>query len=126
LTSERENIPLEHLMLDNNLYGKITKMAYSENKPVERVVREYIDVFFPLRKIGFVLVTTDTVKMIFQDISDELIIEHSKSLSKGYMEVITLLNKNRTLNEYLDFLKLYANTFWTWQLIHRFRYNVKY
>jgi hypothetical protein len=76
LTSERENIPLEHLMLDKNLYRKITKMAYSENKPVERVVND-IDVFFPFRKIGFVHVTTDTVKMIFQDISDELIIEHA-------------------------------------------------
>jgi hypothetical protein len=100
-------------MLDKNLYRKITKIAYSENKPVERVVndmlREYIDVFFPLRKIDFVHVTTDTVKMIFQDISDELIIEHAKSLSKRYIEVISMLNKNRTLNEYLNFLKLYAN-----------------
>ncbi len=113
LTSERESIPLEHLLLDKNLYRKITKFAYSENKPVDRVVndilREYVDVFFPFRKIGFVHVTTDTVKMIFQDISDELIIDHAKSLSKRYMEVITLLNKNRTLDDYLDFLKLYAN-----------------
>jgi hypothetical protein len=56
LTSERENIPLEHLMLDKNLYRKITKMAYSENKPVERVVDdmliEYIDVFFPVQSPG--------------------------------------------------------------------------
>jgi len=56
-------------MLDKNLCRKITKIAYSENKPVERVVndmlREYIDVFFPLRKISFVHVTTDIVKMIF-------------------------------------------------------------
>jgi hypothetical protein len=113
LTPERENIPLEHLMLDKNLYRKITKIAYSENIPVEKVVndmlREYIDVFFPLRKIGFVHVTTDTVKMIFQDISDELILEHAKTLSKRFMEVITMLNKNRTLDEYLNFLKLYAN-----------------
>jgi hypothetical protein len=113
LTSERETIALEHLLLDKNIYRKITKIAYSENKPVERVVnhilREYIDVFFPLRKIGLVHVTTDTIKMIFQDISDELIIDHAKSLSKRYMEVITLLSKNRTLDDYLDFFKLYAN-----------------
>jgi hypothetical protein len=100
-------------MLDKNLYRKITKVAYSENRPVERVVsdmlRKYIDVFCPLRKIGLVHVTKDTVKMIFQHISDELIIEHAKSLSKRYMEVITLLNKNRTLEEYLDFFKLYAS-----------------
>ncbi len=101
MTSDRENIPLEHLLLDKSLYRKITKLAYSENKPVEKIInemlREYIDVFYPLRKIGLVHVTKDTVKMIFQDISDELIIEHAKSLSKRYMEVITLLNKNRNL-----------------------------
>jgi hypothetical protein len=112
LTSDRENIPLEHLLLDKNLYRKITKMAYSENRPVERLIndmlREYIDVFHPLRKIGLVHVTRETVKIIFQDISDELIIEHAKSLSKRYMEVITLLNKNRNLEDYLDFLKVYA------------------
>jgi hypothetical protein len=112
LTSDRENIPLEHLLLDKNLYRKITKIAYSENRPVERLIndmlREYIDVFHPLRKIGLVHVTKDTVKMIFHDISDELIIEHAKSLSKRYMEVITLLNKNRNLEDYLDFLKVYA------------------
>jgi hypothetical protein len=43
--------------------------------------------------------------MIFHNISDELIIEHAKSLSKRYMEIITLLNKNRNLE---DFLKVYA------------------
>jgi hypothetical protein len=64
-------------------------------------------VFFPLRKIGLVHVTTDTIKMIFEDVSDELIIDHAKNLSKRYVEVITLLNKNRTLDDYLDFLKLY-------------------
>jgi hypothetical protein len=92
LTSDRENIPLEHLLLDKNLYRKITKMAYSENRPIERIIndmlREYTDVFHPLRKIGLVHVTKDTVKMIFQDISDELIVEHAKSLSKRYLEVI--------------------------------------
>ena len=62
-----------------------------------------------MRKIGLVHVTTDTIKMIFQDISDELIIDHAKSLSKRYMKVIVLLNKNRTLDDYLDFFKLYAN-----------------
>jgi hypothetical protein len=62
----------------------------------------------PLRKIGLVHVTKDTVKMIFEDISDELIIEHARSLSKRYMEVITLLNKNKSLEDYLDFLKIYG------------------
>jgi hypothetical protein len=59
LTSDRENIPLEHLLLDKNLYRKITKMAYSENRPIERIVNdmltEYVNVFHPLRKIGLVM-----------------------------------------------------------------------
>jgi hypothetical protein len=86
-------------LLDKNIYRKITKIAYSENKSIERVVndilREYIDVFFPLRKIGLVHVTTDTIKMIFQDISDKLIIDHAKNLSKrleqklsGFLEAL--------------------------------------
>jgi hypothetical protein len=90
----------------------IAKIAYSENRSVERIIndmlREYIDVFHPLRKIGLVHVIKDTVKMIFHDISDELIIEHAKRFSKRYIEVITLLNKNRNLEDYLDFLKVYA------------------
>jgi len=76
------------------------------------ILREYIDVFFPLMKIGPVHVTTDTIKMIFQDISDELIIDHPKNLSEGYREVIVRLNKNRTLDDYLDFFKLYRICPW--------------
>jgi len=47
--------------------------------------------------------------MIFQDISDKLIVDHAKSLSKRYMELMALLNKNQTLDDYLDFSMLYAN-----------------
>ena len=38
-----------------------------------------------------------------------MILEHAKTLSKRFVEVITMLNKNRALDEYLNFLKLYAN-----------------
>ena len=70
MTSDRENIPLEHLLLDKNLYRKITKVAYSENRPIERIVNDM--------------------------------------LTEYVNEVIALLNKNRNLEDYLDFLKVYA------------------
>jgi hypothetical protein len=108
--SQNEDFTIfEHLPINKELYRKITKISYSQNIPVHKVVNdmlsEYLNVYFLSKQIGYVIVSKKVLQKTFSYTPDDEIIRMSEEIAGRYKEAAILLHGKPSLKGYFDLIK---------------------
>ncbi|HEY7081861.1 MAG TPA: hypothetical protein VH500_19380 [Nitrososphaeraceae archaeon] len=104
---------IEHLPLDEETYRKITRISYSEHIPLEKLIndmlKEYLNVYFLSKKIGYALISKEVLKITFENTPEKQVAELSKNIANRYKEAAILLNGKPTLEVYFSLIKSFVS-----------------
>ena len=111
--SQNEDFTIfERLPINKELYRKITKISYSQNIPVHKVVNdmlsEYLNVYFLSKQLGYVIVSKKVLKKTFSYTPDDEIIRMSEEIAGRYKEAAILLHGKPSLEGYFDLIKSFV------------------
>jgi hypothetical protein len=103
---------LENLPLDHDIYVQLTKIAYTEHKPVSKLIndmlREHMDVYLLWRKIGYVLVSKEVLKSSLLRSPDEELLEYAAKIATRYREAAIHVHGRPSLEVYLNLIKAFV------------------
>lgn len=102
----------EHLPINKELYRKITKISYSQNIPIHKLIndmlQEYLNVYLLSKQIGYVIVSKKVLQKTFSYTPDVEIIPISEEIAVRYREAAILLHGKPSLEGYFDLIKSFV------------------
>jgi hypothetical protein len=112
LSQNEDFIEFEHLPINKELYRKITKISYSQNIPIHKLVndmlQEYLNVYLLSKQIDYVIVSKKVLQKTFSYTPDDEIIPISEEIAVRYREAAILLHGKPSLEVYLDLIKSFV------------------
>jgi hypothetical protein len=103
---------IEHLPLDEETYRKITKISYLEHIPLEKLIndmlREYLNVYFLSKKIGYALISKDVLKITFENTPEAQVLNLSRNIANRYKEAAILLYGKPSLEVYISLIRSFV------------------
>ncbi len=112
LSQNEDFTVFEHLPINKELYRKITKISYSQNIPIHKLIndmlQEYLNVYLLSKQIGYVIVSKKVLQKTFSYTPDDEIIPISEEIAVRYREAAILLHGKPSLEVYLDLIKSFV------------------
>jgi hypothetical protein len=111
--SQGQNVPVNNLLLDRDVYRKITMLAYRQNTNINSVInsmlKEYIDLERFLRT-GYVMINKKTLRTAFGRLAESDILDAAGQISDIVKEMLILMGKKPSFESYIELVRLFTKT----------------
>lgn len=111
--SQGQNVPVNGLLLDRDVYRKITMLAYRQNTSVNSVINGMLKGHMDLERFlrtGYVMINKKTLRTAFGRLGEGDILDAAGQISDVVKDLLILMGKKPSFESYIELVRLFTKT----------------